>query len=113
MLRWRLFGISFCIQPSFWFMNALWAYILYTPIPGIPADRGLITWILIWILCILASVMVHELGHVTLGRIFGQPGNITITGLGGQAVGEYGAIPPWRRILVFAAGPGAGFLFAA
>jgi stage IV sporulation protein FB len=57
--------------------------------------------------------MVHELGHVVTGRIFGQPGNITVTGLGGQAVGEYGELRPWQRILVIFAGPGAGFAFVA
>jgi stage IV sporulation protein FB len=117
MLRWRLFGINFCIQPSFWFMNALWAYILYQPMMrparGDLFTRELLIMMLIWVLCMLVAVMVHELGHVILGRIFGQPGNITISGLGGQAVGEYGAISPWKRILVIAAGPCAGFLFVA
>ena len=34
MLRWQLFGIKFAIHPSFWLMNALWAYILYRPLMG-------------------------------------------------------------------------------
>lgn len=117
MLRWRLFGINFCIQPSFWFMNALWAYILYQPLMGPRGNqlftREILILMLIWVLCMLVCIMVHELGHVIVGRIFGQPGNITITGLGGQAVGEYGAISPWKRILVIMAGPCAGFLFIA
>ncbi len=112
MLRWRILGISFCIQPSFWFMNALWAYVIYTYFPGF-RDVGLFAYILIWVLCTLASVLVHELGHVVTARIFGQPGNITVTGLGGQAVGEFGELAVWQRILVICAGPGAGFLLAA
>ena len=118
MLRWRLFGIHFCIHGSFWFMNALMAYILYSPLMG-PRDGGqlftreLLILMLIWVLCTLAAVMVHELGHVIMGRIFGQPGNITITGLGGQAVGEYGELSSWQRLLVIFSGPGAGFLFVA
>ena len=32
MLRWRIFGINFCIQPSFWFMNALWALLMAGPV---------------------------------------------------------------------------------
>ena len=116
MLRWRLFGISFCIQPSFWIMNALWAYILYQPVMA-PPQRGqlftgdLLMMMGIWILCTLVSVMAHELGHVITGRIFGQPGNITLTGLGGQAVGGYEALRVWQRILVILAGPCAGFAF--
>jgi stage IV sporulation protein FB len=112
MLRWRLFGISFCIQPSFWLMNALWAYIIYTYFPGF-REVGLLAYILIWVFCTLISVMVHELGHVVTARIFGQPGSITLTGLGGQAVGEFGELAVWQRILVICAGPGAGFLLAA
>src|SRR5258705_243218 len=118
MLRWRVVCISFCIHPSFWLMNALWAYILYAPLTGARdggqlLSRDLLILMLIWILCTLAAVMVHELGHVIMGRIFGQPGDITISGLGGQAVGGYGELSPWKRILVIFAGPCAGFLFVA
>ncbi len=112
MHRWRILGIRFCIQPSFWIMNALFAFVIFT---YVGAARGgcLFAYILIWVLSILACVLVHELGHVIAGRIFGQPGNITLTGLGGQAVGEYGELAVWQRILVIGAGPGAGFLFVA
>jgi stage IV sporulation protein FB len=114
MLRWRLFGIQFCIEPSFWFMNALWALLIGRGITGQPLnDRLLLIFILVWILCTLVSVMVHELGHVIVGRLFGQPGNITLSGMGGQAVGTYDELRPWQRILVIMAGPGAGFLFVA
>jgi hypothetical protein len=118
MLRWRLFGINFRIEASFWIMNALWAFILYQPIMG-PREHGqllskdLLIMMLIWVLCMLVTVMVHELGHVITGRVFGQPGNVTLTGLGGQAVGEYGELAPWQRIIVIFMGPCAGFLFVA
>lgn len=39
MLRWRLLGIHFCIQPSFWFMNALWVFLLVGPLSGRPMDK--------------------------------------------------------------------------
>jgi Zn-dependent protease len=117
MLRWRLFGISFCIQPSFWIFNALFAYFIYQPImrpqPGQILTRDLLIVILIDVLVMLATVMVHELGHAIVGLIFGQPGNINIAGLGGQTVGQYTELSSWQRILVTAAGPGAGFLFVA
>lgn len=115
MISLRIFRIDICIQPSFWLMNALWAFILSGPMSGQQqlSGKDLVIFILAWILCTLVSVMVHELGHVVTGRIFGQPGNITITGLGGQAVGEYGELSAWQRILVIFAGPGAGFAFVA
>jgi stage IV sporulation protein FB len=111
MLRWRIFGISFCIMPSFWLMNALWGYMLSGAVQG--GRRGVLAFMVVWILCTLVSVMAHELGHVLMGRVFGQPGNVTLGGLGGQAVGDYGNISPWKRILVIFAGPGAGFMFLA
>lgn len=111
MLRWRLFGINFCIEPSFWIMNALWGYMLSGAVEG--GRRGVLLFMLLWILCTLVSVLVHELGHVIMGRIFGQPGSITLTGLGGQALGSYDELHGWQRILVAFAGPAAGFLLLA
>jgi Zn-dependent protease len=110
MLRWRLFGIDFCIQPSFWLMSALFGYLVV----GMGMQRqgwDLLKYIGIWVLCTLASVMVHELGHAVTGRIFGLPGNITLAGMGGQATGNFDTLASWQRVLVILAGPGAGFLF--
>lgn len=114
MLRWHLLGIDFCIQPSFFFMNALWALLMAGPLSQHQVDnRFILVFILVWIACMFVSVMVHELGHVVVGRIFGQPGNITLTGMGGQTVGSYDALRPWQRILVILAGPLAGFALSA
>jgi Zn-dependent protease len=113
MLRWRLFRIDFCIQPSFWIMNALFAFMLNHFYPGMRGNIPLLYYILIWIFCTLVCILAHELGHVVTGRIFGQPGNITVTGIGGQAVGAYDELAPWQRILVISAGPAAGFVFLA
>ena len=112
MLRWRLLGIRFCIEPSFWLMNALWGYMLSGAVER-GNRQGVLLFIVLWILCTLVSVLVHELGHVVMGRIFGQPGNITLSGLGGQAMGSYDELHGWQRILVAFAGPGAGFLLLA
>jgi len=74
-------------------------------------DRNFWTFIVIWVLCTLVSVMVHEMGHVIMARIFGQPGSITLAGMGGQAIGNYAELSPQKRILVALAGPFAGFTF--
>lgn len=114
MLRWRLFGIQFCIEPSFWLMNALWAMLMAGALTNNAAhDRFLIVFILVWIVCALIIVMVHELGHVGTGRIFGLPGVVRLTGLGGNTVGGYEELRPWQRIIVIMAGPCAGFALAA
>jgi stage IV sporulation protein FB len=110
MLRWRLFGISFCIQPSFWLISALFGY-LVVGMGMRMTGWDLLKYIGIWVLCTLVSVMVHELGHAVTGRVFGLPGNITLAGMGGQAVGNFETLRVWQRVLVILAGPGAGFLF--
>jgi hypothetical protein len=109
-LRWRLFGIRFAIAPSFWIMSALmgWIFLQFSPLGGnYWLNLGM------WIGCTLASVLVHEMGHVLAGLFFGQPGAISLAGLGGQAAGKYEELTPRQRIVVAAAGPGAGFLFLA
>ncbi len=109
MLRWRLCGIDFCIQPSFWLMSALFGYLVVGM--GMRMEGvEMLKYIGIWVLCTLLSVMVHELGHAVTGKIFGIPGNITLAGMGGQAAGGFDALKRWQRVLVISAGPGAGFL---
>jgi stage IV sporulation protein FB len=108
-LRWRLLGIRFRIQPSFWIVSALMGWLSMSFFRIGPKNFWLC--LLLWVMCTLVSVLVHELGHVIMGRIFGQPGDITLAGLGGQAAGKYEYLRHWERILVALAGPGAGFLF--
>jgi stage IV sporulation protein FB len=108
-LRWRLLGIRFRIRPSFWIVSALMGWISMSFF-GIGA-KSFWLCLLLWVLCTFVSVLVHELGHVIMGRFFGQPGDITLAGLGGQAAGKYEYLRHWERILVALAGPGAGFLF--
>jgi stage IV sporulation protein FB len=116
-LRWRLFGIGFRIAGSFWIMNALMGWLVIDAIQRAREQIiGTSEWlilILLWVVCTLVSVLVHELGHVIMGRIFGQPGDIALGGLAGKASGKYEYLRPWERIFVAAAGPGAGFLFLA
>ena len=109
-LRWRLFGLNFAIKPSFWIVSALFGLMLMQHLRG---QNNLLLYILLWVLCTLVSVMVHELGHAVTGALFGQPGNITLAGLGGQASGNFDKLKSWQRALVILAGPGAGFLFLA
>jgi stage IV sporulation protein FB len=50
------------------------------------------------------------LGHVVAGRLSGQPGHIVLYSFGGLAIGNYHYVQSWQRILIYAAGPGAGFI---
>jgi stage IV sporulation protein FB len=106
-LKWRLFGINFRVHPSFWFVG-----LIFGMMGGGNLPRELIfTYIVVWMIAMFLAVLVHELGHVCMGRIFGEHGNILLYSMGGYATGFYDRLERWQRILVAAAGPIAGFLF--
>ena len=68
--------------------------------------------IAIWVLAVLISILVHELGHAVAFRRFGCESRITLYGFGGLASaepGRKGSPAGWSRIIVSAAGPFAGF----
>jgi len=62
---------------------------------------------------VFVSILVHEFGHVLMGRGFGSWGYIVLYGFGGLAVGSNHVRRWWQRVLVSLAGPLAGFLFLA
>src|SRR5947207_2300389 len=78
-LKWRMFGIHVRVHPLFWVVAAL----LSRPFleVGIPH-------ILISMACIFLSVLIHELGHVVVGRYFGSHGHIVLWAMGGLAIGS-------------------------
>jgi Zn-dependent protease len=100
-LNWRMFGVHVRVHPMFWLMacilGAYWAEIHAI-------------YLLIWILCVFVSVLVHELGHVFMGRIFGSDGHIVLYSFGGVAIGSNDLRSRWKRIMVLFAGPLAGFV---
>lgn len=100
-LRWRMLGISVRVHPLFWLMAAVinWHFIKL----GIPH-------FLLGVACVLLSILVHELGHVLVGRAFGSHGHIVLWALGGVAIGSNQLSERWKRVLVLLAGPGAQFL---
>jgi Zn-dependent protease len=101
-LRWQMFGIPVRVHPMFW---------LVTAIMGSSALRMGAQYLLIWIACVFVSILIHELGHVTMGRLFGAHGHIVLYGFGGLAIGSSQLDSRLRRIAVYFAGPLAGFLF--
>lgn len=99
-LRWRMLGIDVRVHPSFWLIMIL-----------LGLGSGSLLTLLLWVLCGFVSVLIHELGHVTMGRAFGEPGHILLYGMGGYAIGMYDRLDRRQRILVSFAGPAMGFLF--
>ena len=65
-----------------------------------------------WILAVLVSILIHELGHAVVQRRYGGHPRIILYGLGGMAVCNDCDRSSRAQILISLAGPGAGFLFA-
>ncbi len=101
-LNWRMFGIHVRVHPLFWLMALILGW-SFSEIYGV-------TVLLLWVACVFVSVLVHELGHVLMGRVFGSRGHILLYGMGGLAIGSTELPRRWQRIAVLFAGPGAGFL---
>ncbi|MFN4258812.1 MAG: site-2 protease family protein [Gemmataceae bacterium] len=103
-LNFSMFGVPVRVHPLFWLISAVlgWNAIHYG-----------FSYVLVWIACVFVSILVHEMGHVSMGRIFGAEGHIILYGFGGLAIGSNYLSNRWQRIAVAFAGPLAGFIFLA
>src|SRR6516162_1607753 len=102
-LQWRMFGTSVRVHPFFWLVAAFLGW------PAVDQAGGL-RFLAIWIVCVFISILLHEFGHVFVGRLFGSAGHIVLYGLGGLAIGSNNLSNRWQRIAVSFAGPAAQLL---
>jgi Zn-dependent protease len=99
-LRFSLLGIPVRIHPLFWVMTAVLGWESH--------DRF---YVLIWVACVLLSILVHEFGHALTARDLCRKRPAVILYLmGGLCVYDSDERRPWRRAAVLIMGPGAGFL---
>jgi stage IV sporulation protein FB len=113
-LHFFLAGVPVRIHPLFWVVSL---------VLGLHGRDTLPEEVLIWMLAMLVSILVHEMGHALAIRRFGWSPRIILYGLGGLAAYDssesysYSHNPneenPRIKILIAGAGPLAGFLFAA
>jgi len=96
-LRFSLVGVPIRISPAFWIVAAL--------LGGGQSLEGA----LIWVAAVLVSILVHEMGHALVQRAFGGRPEIVLYALGGYAAAPGVRDSPGRNLLVYAAGPAAGF----
>ena len=96
-LRWRMFGTPVRVHPMFWLVGLILGY------DGLIREG--VGFVLAWVACVFVSVLLHEFGHVWMGRLFGSEGYIVLYTLGGLAVGSNRLHQRWQRILVLFAGP--------
>jgi Zn-dependent protease/Flp pilus assembly protein TadD len=106
-MTFRLFGIDVEIQAFFWVMAGLFGIPFINALP----TKGL--GLVIWILVVLVSVLVHELGHAFAMMRHGMKPSITLHGMGGHT--SWNCVPNLTRpqhVIVSLAGPFAGFALA-
>ncbi|TPV96269.1 MAG: hypothetical protein B7733_05655 [Myxococcales bacterium FL481] len=92
------------IHPMFW---------LVTGIFGLLGGRPSLVTVALWIAAVLASILVHELGHALVARAYGWPPKITLYGMGGVASYRPTRQTTQSQVLIAFAGPGAGFVLGA
>lgn len=98
-----MLGVPVRIHPLFWLMAVVLGWNRFEPQ----------LTIVVWVPCVLFSILVHEFGHALSARRFGSRNpEVTLHALGGLA--SYASLATRRhRILQILAGPGAGLLVAA
>src|SRR5690242_20582776 len=99
-----MFGIPIRVSPSFWIFSALWGWM------SLPLDRWGYSYLLVWVGCMLVSILIHELGHALTALSFGERSHIVLYSFGGLAIGDFQRVRRWQRIVIYLAGPGAGLL---
>jgi Zn-dependent protease len=67
--------------------------------------RNGLYYLALWVVCVFVSVLIHEFGHIFMGRLFGSHGHIVLYSFGGLAVGSNTLNRGWQRFLVSFAGP--------
>ena len=105
-LRWRMLGTDVRVHPLFWLVSAVLGWNWYS------MRGGGIGYLLLWVFCCFVSVLLHEFGHVLVGRLFGSDGHIVLYSFGGLAVGSSDLRRRWQRVLVLFGGPGAQLVLA-
>jgi stage IV sporulation protein FB len=104
-LRWRMFGTPVRVHPMFWLMSVILGY------DGV--IRAGVGYLLAWVGCVFVSILLHEFGHIWMGRLFGSSGHIVLFSFGGLAIGSKQQNWRWQRILVSFAGPLIQLVFFA
>lgn len=99
-LRFRLLGIPVRVHPFFWLVAAMLGW-----------KQENIPIVLLWVGCVLVSILVHEYGHGLMARAHGASPTILLHAFGGLCIYQPDRESPRQRLAVLLCGPGAGFAF--
>lgn len=101
-LNFELAGVPVRVHPLFW---------VFTLFLGLNA--GDTAAILIWLVAVFVSILVHEMGHALAAVSYGFRPRVVLHQFGGLAIYQPTHRIGLGEVVITAAGPGAGFLFAA
>lgn len=75
-------------------------------------NSGNLIFLALWVLIVLFSVLLHELGHAIAASYYGRSPSIELNTMGGLTVSSrYSLLSYPKEILISFSGPLAGFLF--
>lgn len=102
LARLSLFGIPVTVRPS------VYAVVL---VLGWASGFSTVPTMAIWVVVVLTSLIVHELGHAITARSMGSEVAVELNGLGGLTLwtSPKAGLTPGRTALIAAAGSAAGF----
>ena len=100
-LHFRVAGIPVRVHPLFWLVGLMLGLRLQPIV------------LVIWMGVLFVSILIHELGHAVAARYYGKEPRIILLGFGGLCAYDSTRHIPSQQIAISAAGPSAGFLFAA
>ena len=105
-LNFSLGGVPIRIDPSFWLFAGVLGF-AYVQIPVVG------WWLLFaWIVVVLLSLTIHEMGHAVAFRLYGHKPSIVIYAMGGATSSSTpGGLPPGRDLVISLAGPFTGLAF--
>ncbi len=91
-VRFSLFGFPTRISWTFWLVAIVLGYDFAQTVDIIfqPNSPGTVPLLLIWVACMAASILIHELGHALAFRRYGMEAQIVLYYLGGLAIPTMG-----------------------
>lgn len=95
--------IPIIIHPAFWLIAAIIGFLNSMSFFGT----------LIWVVVILFSVLIHELGHATTALAFGLKPRIELVAFGGVTYHRAEGLALWKQFLIVLNGPIFGFMLFA
>jgi len=100
VLRFRLFGFPVTVEPWHWLILAFIGGALHIQ------EREDLFRVMLFMMAGFASVLIHELGHAFMSRLFGcRHVAIVLNAMGGMAISQGARFTRSQQVLVSAAGP--------